>query len=144
MKLEHILIPIDFSDNSRLALSYAAAIREKFPARITLLHVLEPFVGYGPSISIMPVTLDVEREEGAMARLKELAATFDKLVPVGTVCLRGKPWREICEWAKENTVDLIVIPTHGYSGLMHAWLGSVAEHVVRKASCPVLTVRGGE
>lgn len=141
MKLEHILIPIDFSDSGQQALDYAAVLREKFPSEITLLHVIEPFVGYGSELSIIPANVEVDRECGAEARLKELAAACASRFPARTVCLSGKPWHSICDWALENKVDLIIMPTHGYSGLLHMWLGSVAERVVQKAPCPVLVVR---
>lgn len=86
---------------------------------------------------------DVEaiRERAAERCLQELAAAVPGGMPVRTVCLAGKPWRVICDWAAENKVDLIIMPTNGYSGLQHLWLGSVAERVVQKAPCPVLTVR---
>lgn len=140
MKLEHILVPIDFSENSQLAIDSAVALREKFSAQITLLHAVEPFFGYGMEIS---PAADVEaiRERAAERRLQELAAAIPATHPVKTVCLTGKPWPVICDWAAGNKVDLIVMPTHGYSGLKHLWLGSVAERVVQKAPCPVLTVR---
>jgi universal stress protein A len=140
MKIEHILIPMDFSDSGQLALDYAAALRGKFPAQITLLHVIEPFLGYGSELSIIPADVEVEQEQKVETRLKELAAAFTGGAPANAVCRRGKPWNVICEWAAENKVDLIVMPTHGYSGLLHMWLGSVAERVVRKAPCPVLVI----
>lgn len=140
MKLEHILIPLDFSDQGKLAIDWAAGLQEKFSAEITLLHAVEPFFGYG--LEINPY-MDVEagRERAAEIRLKELAAPLAGRFPARTVCLAGKPWHVICDWAAENCVDLIVMPTHGYAGLEHAWLGSVAERVVQKAPCPVLVVR---
>ncbi len=141
MKIEHILIPTDFSDQSQVALDYATALREKFSAQVTLIHVVEPFLGYGTELSIIPANVDIDRESAAESRLKELAAGFGGTLPVKALCLNGQPWRVICEWAAENKVDLIVMPTHGYSGLLHLWLGSVAERVVQKAPCPVLTVR---
>ena len=140
MTLSHILIPTDFSDSSRLAVEYALALREKFSAEITLLHVVEPYFGYG--IEIIP-SLDVEacRERAAEQRLQELAAGSAAGIPVKTRHLTGKPWHVICKWAAENRVDLIVMPTHGHAGLQHLWAGSVAERVVQKAPCPVLVVR---
>ncbi len=141
MKLEHILIPCDFSSSTRAAIDYALTLRERFPAAVTLLHVIAPFVGYGAEISFIPDNAEVNREQGAEARLKELATPFAGSVPAKTVCLRGQPWQAICDWAADNEVDLIVMPTHGHSGLLHMWLGSVAERVVQKAACPVLVVR---
>ncbi len=143
MNFDHILIPIDFSGSSKLAIDSAIAFREKFPAEITLLHAVEPFFGYGLEIS---PSADVEtaRERAAGKRLMELAAGLPGGIPAKTVCLAGKPWQVICDWASENHVDLIIMPTHGYSGLRHLWLGSVAERVVQKAPCPVLTVRANE
>lgn len=141
MKLEHILIPIDFSESNQQALEYVAALREKFPAKVTLLHVMEPFIGYGSELSIIPADVEMGRERGADARLKEMAAAWTGRFPSTTVCISGKPWQTICDWALENNVDLIIMSTHGYSGLLHMWLGSVAERVVQKAPCPVLVVR---
>jgi universal stress protein A len=140
MKIEHILVPTDCSDQTRLALDYAVALRDKFPARLTLLHIVESIPGYGSEISIIPAEAEADRERAAVKYMQELAGTTGGEAP-HTVCLRGSPWRVICDWAEENGVDLIVMPTHGYSGLLHLWLGSVAERVVQKAKCPVLTVR---
>ncbi len=144
MKLEHILIPCDFSASTRAAIDYAVALTERFPAAVTLLHVIAPFVGYGAEISIIPDNADVNRVQSAETRLKELAAPVAGSVPARTVCLRGQPWQAICDWAAKNDVDLIVMPTHGHSGLLHMWLGSVSGRVVQKAPCPVLVVRGIE
>ncbi len=142
MKLEHILVPTDFSDHCQQALDYAAALREKFPAQTTLLHAVEPFFGYGPELVAPYGVFEADRLSAAESRIKELAAAFPGPAPAKAVCLSGKPWRAICDWAADNSVDLIVMPTHGFSGLQHLWLGSVAERVVQKAPCPVLVVRG--
>ena len=74
-------------------------------------------------------------------RLKKQAAAFGGASPAETVCLTGRPWHVICDWAAEKKVDLIVMPTHGHSGLRHILMGSVAERVTHKAPCPVLVVR---
>ncbi len=96
MKLEHILIPTDFSDSSQLALDYSAALREKFPVKITFLHVVEPFFGYG--MEILP-SIDVEATclRSAESHLKKLAAAFDGASSAETVCLTGRPWHVICD-----------------------------------------------
>ncbi len=74
MRLEHILIPCDFSASTRAAIDYAVPLRERFPAAVTLLHVIAPFVGYGAEISIIPDNAEVNRVQSAETRLKELAA----------------------------------------------------------------------
>ena len=140
MKLTHILVPTDFSGSSQAAIDYASALRDKFPAEITLIHVVEPYFGYGVEI-IPSLDLEAGRERAAETRLKDLAGKFGGGAPVETVHLTGKPWKVICDWAAGHSVDLIVMPTHGFSGLEHLWLGSVAERVVQKAPCPVLVVR---
>jgi len=141
MKIEHVLVPIDFSESSQQAITAAVELREKHPAQLTLLNVIEPMVPYTADIGIFPLNQEVEREEAVKKRLREVADAISPGIPVNIVCLHGKPWRVICDWAADNNADLIVIPTHGYSGLLHMWMGSVAERVVQKAPCPVLVVR---
>ena len=138
MKIEHILVPVDFSGSSQQAIDLAVSLREQFPAQITFIHAVEPFFAYGLEIS-PAVDVEAARERSAGKRLAEFALAVPQ---AKTVCLAGKPWRVICDWAAENNVDLIVISTHGYSGLQHLWQGSVAERVVQNAPCAVLAIRG--
>jgi nucleotide-binding universal stress UspA family protein len=145
LKIKDILVPVDFSEPSLKALKYALAFAEQFGAKLFLLHVVEPVVV--PDFASVPMPMDNNRlATSAKARLEHLCKrrglerrlVHKKLVRTGT------PFREITDAARALKVDLIVIATHGYTGLAHAILGSTAERVVRHAPCPVLTVREKE
>lgn len=146
-RLRHILVPLDFSDNSRKALRYAIALARQFGARITLLHVVEPLI-YPADSGFVPV--EAHAWEGNL--LKETKARLDALVreempsdlAVETAVVTGNAFMEVAEVAREKKVDLLVITTHGYTGLKHLVLGSTAERVVRYAPCPVMVVRETE
>lgn len=141
-----ILVPVDFSANSRESLRYARQFAEQFNASICLLHIVEPMIlggdfGYTP---VPPGSLDEQRMANARRELKGLAAELDAGVPVESVVRLGRAWREIVEAARTKPADLLIISTHGYTGFKYALLGSVAEKIVRHAPCPVLVVRPGE
>lgn len=146
LRLNKILVPVDFSPFAIKAVRYAARFAEQFGATLALVHVVEP-VHYPESVLIPP-----EMEDGNRERLKQARASlagFAKMqVPAGvaveTVVRLGHPVSQITAAAKELDVDLIVIATHGHAGLKRLLLGSTAERVVRLASCPVLTVRERE
>ncbi|MEQ2008856.1 MAG: universal stress protein [Limisphaerales bacterium] len=146
LRLKKILVPVDFSDFSLKALKYAARFAEQFAATLVLVHVVEP-VRYPESVIIPPEMEEANRERLKLARAS-LAAFVKKQVPAGlateTVTRLGHPYSEIGTVAKDFDVDLIVIATHGHTGLKHLFLGSTAERVVRLAPCPVLTVRERE
>ncbi len=148
IKLNRILAPTDFSDNSRLALEYAAALGERFESELHLLHVLQDVL----SVVAPEPGLVFASAGDYVKELRESAeATLQKLVEskplAGKKVVRhvrqGQPFVEIIRYARDKSIDLIVIGTHGRTGLAHALMGSVAERVVRKAGCPVLTVRPG-
>jgi nucleotide-binding universal stress UspA family protein len=144
--LKHILVPIDFSVDSRKALRYAAAFARQFDARIILLHVVVPIpvsaeYPYGPAAMQYQdetATRDIEVQLSAFGR-KEAGERVSQAV---VRC--GPAFDEIARAAKELHIDLIVLSTHGYTGLNHILLGSTAERVVRHAPCPVLIVRERE
>jgi nucleotide-binding universal stress UspA family protein len=140
LKLQHILVPIDFSPNSRQALDFAVPLAEMFDARLTLLHVVELTV-YPQDMG--PVPTDTLRlSQAALEHLDTFAAeTVPAGLPENRIVRKGLPYREIADAAHELEADLIVLTTHGYTGLTHVLLGSTAERVVRHAPCPVLTVR---
>ena len=146
LRLKKILVPVDFSDFSLKALKYAARFAEQFGATLVLVHVVEP-VRYPESVIIPPEMEEANRERLKLARAS-LAAFVKKQVPAGiateSVTRLGHPFSEISAAAKDFDVDLIVIATHGHTGLKHLLLGSTAERVVRLAPCPVLTVRDRE
>jgi universal stress protein A len=144
--LREILVPIDFSECSRKALQYAVPLARQFGSRLLLVHVMPVlyFVGseFGPIDVPVPEREIRENSARALERLsnEEIAAA----VPVSTRICRGQPVHEIVAVALEEQVDLIVLSTHGHTGLKHVLLGSVTENVVRYAPCPVLVVRENE
>jgi nucleotide-binding universal stress UspA family protein len=144
LPLSSILVPIDFSVHSKNALKYAVPLAEKFGAALRLIYVVEPTIypadlGFGQVV--LPGVEDELREKGA----EELQALIEKeignRVPASSVVRTGNPHQEILREAENSNVDLIVVATHGHSGVEHMLFGSTADRVVRHARCPVLTVR---
>lgn len=142
--VKKILVPIDFSDYSISALRYAVNFAEHFNAKIYLVYVVEPAV-YPADFSMGQVSIpsmDVDLNARAEEELKKLAkAEFIDHVETEVFIKSGKPFVEIIETASEKDIDLIIIATHGHTGVEHLLFGSTAEKVVRKAPCPVLTIR---
>jgi nucleotide-binding universal stress UspA family protein len=146
--LHRILVPTDFSKYSQTALTYAAAFAEKFEAELYLLHVVQNLALVIPDI--IPVEPSLLPSLDQMSAAVDVA--FDRLIhenrlqdrKVQRALREGTPFYEIICFARETDIDLIVMGTHGHSGLAHVLLGSVTEKVVRKAPCPVLTVRHPE
>jgi nucleotide-binding universal stress UspA family protein len=141
--LRMILVPVDFSDGSRKAVQYAVPLARQFGSQLLLVHVIPVhyFVGseFGPVDVLIP---EQELRENSERALKRFAAEeIGSAVPVATRLCRGQPVHEIIAVAQEAGADLILLSTHGRTGLKHVLLGSVAENVVRYAPCPVLVVR---
>jgi universal stress protein A len=136
-----ILVPIDFSDYSRRALQYAARTAREFEATLILVNVIEPMVG--PDFFVNPLTLEkdevTQRTEGELKTLAERERVAELVER--TLVRYGTPFAEITGAARTLKVDLIVIATHGYTGMKRVLMGSTAERVVRHAHCPVLVVR---
>lgn len=144
-KLKHILVPIDFSDCSRKALRYAVPFARQFGASLTLLNVVGVNYGGGEFGAIDFATLEKQMAESAADQLKRLLEEeVPADVPADAVVRIGHPASSIADTARQRNTDLIIISTHGYTGLKHILLGSVTENVVRHAPCPVLTVREHE
>jgi nucleotide-binding universal stress UspA family protein len=142
-----ILVPVDFSDCSHKATHYALAFAQQFQAKLVLLHVVEPMVVPENILMAMPELPEAGGNwvQEAKTRLDQIASEdIPESIPVETHVQVGRPFHEITEAAKEHSVDLIVIATHGYTGLKHVLMGSTAERVVRHAPCPVLIVREKE
>jgi nucleotide-binding universal stress UspA family protein len=144
LPLSSILVPIDFSVHSKNALKYAVPLAEKFAASLRLIYVVEPTIypadlGFGQVV--LPGVEDELREKGG----EELQALIEKeigaRVPASWIVRTGNPHQEILREAEESNVDLIVVATHGHSGVEHMLFGSTADRIVRHARCPVLTVR---
>jgi len=142
--IERILIPTDFSVSSRHAFTYAVDLNRLFHARLYLVHVLQDFTEFSEytlSPTILP-QLYLEFEQNASQRLEEMVGS---VVPPDMHCdtyiLHGVPFFEIIQFARTEQVDLIVIGSHGRTGIKHVLFGHTAEKVVKKAHCPVLSVR---
>ena len=142
--IQKILVPIDFSDYSKSALKYAVNFCKNCKADMFLIYVVEPVI-YPPDFSMGQIAIpsvNSEWDERARQELDKLAKEeIPSSVTVKTIIKTGKPFLEIIETAGELDVDLIIIATHGRSGVEHILFGSTAEKVVRKAPCPVLTLR---
>ena len=144
--ITRILVPVDFSSHSERAFRYALRLASRFGATVDLLHVVDnPFAAgtmtaevYVPNLPEMLDSLLQEAEKG-LAALKSAAA--GEGLRVETHVLTGQPAHTIVENARTGGFDLIVMGTHGRTGFSHLFVGSVAERVVRRAPCPVLTVR---
>lgn len=145
MAIKRILVPMDFSSDSLHALACAAELASSFGAELRLLHVVEPIYVAEPYLGISPNVgrfLDEQRRIGK-EQLERIAADLKKQGHrVRTAVEYGSPAPVIVDTAKSGGASLIVMGTHGRTGLAHMLIGSVAEKVVRRASCPVLTVRG--
>jgi nucleotide-binding universal stress UspA family protein len=142
--LRKVLFPTDFSEPSEAAWSYALALAKEFGAEILLLHVVaEPprlaeayEMGFTPERFIKAASDEARRQMTDM-----IAKAADWKVSISPQVRKGVEFREIIQAAREAAADIIVMGTHGRTGLAHALIGSVAEKVVRKAPCPVLTVK---
>lgn len=165
MDVQKILVPIDYSEDSLEALQWGASLATKYGAKLILLHVIpkavEEIYPSGPEW-IGPFTppsyyyegmapgtrprrtepLLIDWQERAKAQLSDFATmNLKEPVPLDVQVAVGRPVDEILRLAREQRVDLIVMGTHGRTGLRHLLLGSVAEAVARQAPCPVFTVR---
>ncbi len=140
IELKKILAPTDFSEYSAAAIGYAFALADRFDSQLHLLHVLDFHLSstpaFGGGLALSPRVQ--ESREAAEASLERVATGGRAVV---RAIAEGPTFLEILRYAKDNEIDLIVMGTHGRSGLAHVMLGSVAERVVRKAPCPVMTVR---
>jgi nucleotide-binding universal stress UspA family protein len=137
MNIRHILAPTDFSEHSAQAVTYAFELAQKVGAKLSLLHVIEvPVYPIEVYLPLKDLEQDARRE---LARLLPEAETAH--VTVTRLVEMGVPYQKILETAAAEQVDMIVMATHGRTGLSHLVMGSVAERVVRTAPCPVLTIR---
>jgi nucleotide-binding universal stress UspA family protein len=145
--INRILVPVDFSAHSDRALRYAAKLAGQVGASVELLHVVEN-INYGAFSEVyVPNMPDLMQElvNDGVQRLTSLKATlFPHGADVETAVFVGHPASAIVDHARAGGFDLIVMGTHGRTGLSHMFMGSVAERVVRTAPCAVLTVRGAD
>jgi len=140
--LKKILCPVDHSECSYLALKYAISLALKDEAKLYLMHVIDARLYDTEMYKFSPYKLnEIDESKTRTDLMKSLPDGTTDVLEVETIVVKGVPFNEIINAATEISVDLIVIGTHGRTGLSHVMLGSVAEKVVRKAPCPVLTVR---
>jgi nucleotide-binding universal stress UspA family protein len=146
-KLQKIVCPMDFSKCAQQALTYSVELASQFQAELSIVHAYEdpaayvtpmPMSGYvGPAADLL---LELRKQlEHRLEHCKDEVAKSG--LRVRGELLEGTPYRVVLDWAKEWNADLIVMGTHGHTGLTHALLGSVTERVVRMSTCPVLTIR---
>jgi universal stress protein A len=139
-----ILFPTDFSDYAEDAWSYATRFAKDFAAELHLLHVVSPSppLVYTEGMAYDPKDMEDTRVADARTALDRLVGTGGDLgLVVQSFVCTGVPFHEILQYARSRDIDLIVMATHGRTGLAHALLGSVTEKIVRSAPCPVLTIR---
>jgi nucleotide-binding universal stress UspA family protein len=146
MQIRSILLPTDFSDCGNYALRYATSLARTFGASMICVHVIEPMVpavGYSGMSEPLPIADITEQlEDSAERELPKLAECEDCAgLEVEEVIAHGEAASEIVRVAKERNVDLIVVSSHGRTGLGRILFGSTAEAIVRHASCPVLVVK---
>jgi len=143
-QFQKILVAIDFSENSDYAFNYALELAKQFNGELTVMHVINEPVDlrgfYVPHISFEQ--LEKEIEEGANKMMEQFCSSqMEGFTNYKTAIVSGIPYEEIIRKSEEIGTSLIVMGTHGRTGLDHLIFGSTAERVVRSASCPVLTIR---
>lgn len=149
VRFDTILLPTDFSELAAAALPYARHLAESFRAQLHSLHVVDEAYQYWNTMGPESMPIGPPPEEFlaiGRARMEKFAAECLGGLnrPAVTAVLLGRPFSEIVNYAKTQSVNLIVMGTHGRGAIAHMLLGSTTEKVLRKAPCPVLTVRSGE
>jgi len=144
MQIKTILFPTDFSQGARAAMDHAISLARDYNARLILLYVIQDISiaeWYIPS-SLSVADLVEDMQKSAWKEMDKWAEEVSTRVKdVEKMVVRGVPFAEIIKTARDKNADMIVIGTHGRTGIDHILFGSTAEKVVRKAACPVLTVR---
>jgi len=144
LEIRKILAPTDFSEHACSALGYARTFANRWDAELHLLNVIEPAV-FPTEAGLTPmgmINLDTELSDAAERAMSELVKREElQGARLTTAIAHGRASTAIIDYARENNIDLIVIATHGRTGIEHLIFGSTAERVVRESPCPVLTVR---
>jgi nucleotide-binding universal stress UspA family protein len=144
MQIKTILFPTDFSQGARAAMDHAISLARDYNAQLILLYVIQDISiaeWYIPS-SLSVADLVEDMQKSAWKEMDKWAEEVSTQVKdVEKMVVRGVPFAEIIKTARDKKADMIVIGTHGRTGIDHMLFGSTAEKVVRKAACPVLTVR---
>ncbi|MFH1746892.1 MAG: universal stress protein [Planctomycetota bacterium] len=144
--LRKILWPTDFSELSLLGGRYARSLCEYFDAQLHIIHIIPPlltadFSAMLPAGAPLPA-VEPEMLEACKEKMDQVVTEhFENDQRVVREALFGNPWSSVCEYAQQHDIDLIVVATHGRTGLEHAIIGSTTERIVQHAPCPVLTVK---
>ena len=143
MKINKILFPTDFSDAAGQAFESAVFLAESHGAELSLLHVVDQLHGltHYEVLALTPMDIVEKLVKHAHENMQALIDQVKQKVSATETVLEGKTWAVICDAAKEERADIIVMASQGRTGLSHALIGSVAEKVARHATCPVLIVR---
>jgi nucleotide-binding universal stress UspA family protein len=144
IEIKKVLVPIDFSPHSEVALKYGCEFSLKFGAELHLLHVIEDLISEYQGLASIPGDYRARIRDEAERRLEAVLSDWKEGKGVVRKTHAGTPFLEILRYAEDQSIDLIVMGTHGRGALAHVLMGSVAEKVVRHARCPVLTVRHPE
>jgi universal stress protein A len=145
--LKNVLVATDFDEPAATALAYGKDLARQYDATLHVLHVVDDVTArYATEIPMFTADEQAEIEKSARARVDALLTSEDRkqLNARGIVRSSLSPALAICDYAKANRIDLIIMGTHGRGAMAHFLMGSVAERVVRTAPCPVLTVRRPE
>ncbi|MFC1815297.1 universal stress protein [Thermodesulfobacteriota bacterium] len=143
MEIKKILCPTDFSDISKNAIDWAVSLASPYHAKLWIMHAVDQLHGFEhyQILVLTPQEIAEKMDAHAKTELSKIANKIKKDITVETVVKQGKAFVEIIKTAKAQDIDLIVMGSHGRTGLSQVLLGSVAERVSRKAPCPVLIVR---
>ena len=142
MNVKNILVPVDYSDSGDAAMAYAVSLAKEYDAEMHLVHVYDqPFAYVDAGFTGTPIPAEIPP-----ADLEDEKAKLELVTPAEGVKFRrkfiiGSPADDLVNYAKENEIDLVVMGTHGRTGLTRLLMGSVAEGVVRRSPCPVLTIK---
>lgn len=143
IQLKNIVVPIDFSEGSKLAFQYAATLAMEYGAGITAIHVVEEIpdlFSFSDPLNIGGKWTDQSLEK-AKADLDALLGRHAKELDVKTIVQTGEPSKVILKFICENETDLVILGAYGQTGAKMAWLGGTAYNIARKAPCPVMTVK---
>ena len=144
MSFKEVVVPTDFSEHSMRAVDYAVEIAQKFDSNLHVVYIIEPLLQVA-DVSWSSVDFEQLNKAHKESAEKQIAKVIEESVPEGVQAsseiLFGKPFVEIVKYARDQNADLIVMATHGRGAISHILMGSTAEKVVRKAPCPVLTVK---
>ena len=146
---KRVLWPTDFSELSLQGGRYARGFCDVFGAKLHMVHVIPPPLSPDMSVIVpaeVPIAISepelVAAAESALQRLIDEQFEGDETIEFAAIY--GNPWSAICKYAHENEIELIVVATHGHTGLRHVLIGGTAERIVQHAPCPVLTVKDPE